>query len=113
MTPATDPRFSHWFSRTSDAGSRRLAQVAAAADHGRKQDADDLKRRLRLAALKADQVYDDAKAIVGDLHVDGHKRAAATVGSALLRLKQAELELEEARELVMAERQKPIDRRPW
>ena len=106
---------SHWFDRTFDAKPRpNLTAIAQAADAGRREDADDLKKRLRLAALKTDQVYDDAKAIVGDLHVDGHKRAAAKVGGALFKLKQAEAELEEARELVMAEQRKPqVDRTPW
>lgn len=81
-------------------------KLRAARDQGAVEDARDLKRRLRTAALKTDQVYDEVKDLCGDVHVDGHVRAAAKLGSALLKLKQAELELEEARELVMAERQR-------
>lgn len=125
MSSWSDPRVNHWFNRTADASpapsewAKRVereaqARLAARADAGRREDAADLKKRLRALALVLDCAYDDAKSIAADLGIDGHKRAAGKVGQALLRLKQAETELEEARGLVMAEQQMPpVDRRPW
>lgn len=104
-----DHRENRWFARSFDAGTRRLRVVPGAAeitqiafnyDHGKTEDAKDLRRRLRTTALLTAGVYDDAKALIEDLRVDGHGSAAARVADGLLLLKKAEVALEEARELV-------------
>lgn len=75
-------------------------QIKAANERQRAEDVRDLRYRLRTAALAADAIYDQLRVIIADITVDGHDSAAEGANVALLRLKQAEMELERARDRV-------------
>ena len=62
----------------------------------RADDANALRRRLRVATTATGTVYESVRAILNDLKEDGHTTAADAVAVASWRIKQAESELERA-----------------